>query len=161
MRRSALIALAASLSVAACSSAPERTVPAAPATDPAPSVGTAQQAVANLASASGSLVSGKVTLTPMGNGVHITGEVGGLPPNSQHGFHVHEKGDCSAADASSSRRALQSLQHRARQGRLRPAPHAATWTTSCPTRRAWRRSMRMRSASPSAAARPTTSPGAA
>ncbi|WP_411833575.1 superoxide dismutase family protein [Pseudoxanthomonas mexicana] len=101
MRRSALIALAASLSVAACSSAPERTVPAAPATDPAPSVGTAQQAVANLASASGSLVSGKVTLTPMGNGVHITGEVGGLPPNSQHGFHVHEKGDCSAADASS------------------------------------------------------------
>jgi superoxide dismutase, Cu-Zn family len=57
--------------------------------------------VANLASASGSLVSGKATLTPMSGGVHITGIVGGLPPNSTHGFHIHEKGDCSAADASS------------------------------------------------------------
>jgi len=99
--RHALIALAVTLSVAACSSAPDRTVPAAPAADPAPSASIAQQAVANLASASGSLVSGKVTLVPMGNGVHLTGEVGGLPPNSKHGFHVHQKGDCSAADASS------------------------------------------------------------
>ena len=57
--------------------------------------------MANLASASGSLVSGKVTVTPMAGGVHLTGTVGGLPANSTHGFHIHEKGDCSAADASS------------------------------------------------------------
>lgn len=82
--------------LAACSSAPpEQQVRA-----PEPS-STAKQAVANLASASGSLVSGKVTLVPMGKGVHITGVVGGLPPNSPHGFHVHEKGDCSAVDATS------------------------------------------------------------
>ena len=51
---------------------------------------TAQQAVAVLASASGSRVSGKLTLAPMGDGVHISGEVGGLPANAQSGFHVHE-----------------------------------------------------------------------
>jgi Cu-Zn family superoxide dismutase len=55
----------------------------------------------NLASASGSLVSGKVKVMPMADGVHLTGAIGGLPANSTHGFHVHEKGDCSAADASS------------------------------------------------------------
>lgn len=66
-----------------------------------PGISTAQQAIANLASASGSLVSGTLTLVPMGDGVHLTGEVGGLSPGSSHGFHIHEKGDCSAADASS------------------------------------------------------------
>jgi Cu-Zn family superoxide dismutase len=54
-----------------------------------------------LAPASGSTVSGKLTVVPMGDGVHVTGDIGGLAPNSTHGFHVHEKGDCSAADASS------------------------------------------------------------
>jgi Cu-Zn family superoxide dismutase len=36
----------------------------------------------------------------MGEGVHFTGTVTGLPPG-QHGFHIHETGDCSAPDASS------------------------------------------------------------
>lgn len=54
-----------------------------------------------LAPASGSMVSGKLMLMPMGDGVHITGDIGGLAPNSTHGFHIHETGDCSAADASS------------------------------------------------------------
>ncbi|KAF1686972.1 superoxide dismutase [Pseudoxanthomonas broegbernensis] len=82
--------------LAACSSAPPPAEPAPPAP-----VSTAQQATAVLASASGSRVSGKLTLAPMGDGVHIGGEVGGLTPNGQFGFHVHEKGDCSAVDASS------------------------------------------------------------
>mgnify|MGYP000929345420 CR=1 FL=1 len=34
-------------------------------------------------------------------GVHITGVIGGLPRGQQAAFHVHEKGDCSAMDASS------------------------------------------------------------
>ena len=93
--RAPLIALAASSLLAACTSTP----PAAPAAPPAQS--TAQSARANLASASGSIVSGQVTFAPMGNGVHLSGTVGGLAPNSTHGIHVHEKGDCSAADASS------------------------------------------------------------
>ena len=62
---------------------------------------TASRATVNLAPASGSLVSGSLTLVPMGDGVHITGEVGGLKPGDTRGFHIHEKGDCSAADASS------------------------------------------------------------
>lgn len=33
--------------------------------------------------------------------VVINAKVKGLRPNSEHGFHIHEKGDCSADDASS------------------------------------------------------------
>jgi len=88
--------LAASLLLlTACSTTPP------PAPPPPPAQSTAQAARANLASASGSLVSGQVTLAAMTDGVHLTGTVGGLAPNSTHGIHVHEKGDCSAADASS------------------------------------------------------------
>lgn len=94
MRR-ALSAIAI-LSVAACSSTPPQAPP-----PPAAPVSTAQQAVVVLASASGSRVSGKLTIAPMGDGVHVSGEVGGLAPNGQFGFHVHEKGDCSAVDATS------------------------------------------------------------
>lgn len=90
-----LVMLGSLAALAACSSAP----PATP-TPPA-ATSTAQQAVAVLASASGSRVSGKLTLAPMGDGVHISGEVGGLGPSGQFGFHVHEKGDCSAVDATS------------------------------------------------------------
>src|SRR3546814_11549299 len=55
-----------------------------------------------MASASGSLVSGRLQVMTMGaNAVHIAGEIGGLAPGSSHGFHIHEKGDCSAADATS------------------------------------------------------------
>ena len=66
----------------------------------APAKSTASRAIVNLAPASGSLVSGRLTLVPMDDGVHITGEVGGLKPGDSRGFHIHEKGDCSAADAS-------------------------------------------------------------
>ncbi|MGH8027849.1 MAG: superoxide dismutase family protein [Pseudoxanthomonas sp.] len=95
--RIALMAAATAVFLTACGTAP----PPKPAKAEVPTLSTAKQAVVNLASASGSLVSGKVTLVPMSGGVHLTGTVGGLPPNSTHGFHIHEKGDCSAADASS------------------------------------------------------------
>ena len=73
-----------------------------PASDAAAhSAGTAPSAHAALAPASGSLVSGTLAFVPMGDGVHVTGDIGGLAPNSTHGFHIHETGDCSAADASS------------------------------------------------------------
>jgi superoxide dismutase, Cu-Zn family len=54
-----------------------------------------------LDSRSGSSVTGSLSLQQQDGGVRITGEVRGLAPASAHGFHVHEKGDCSAADASS------------------------------------------------------------
>lgn len=84
------------VALAACSSTPSTSPSAPPAT-----TSTAQQADAVLASASGSRVSGRLSLVPMGDGVHIRGEVGGLVPNGQFGFHVHDKGDCSAVDATS------------------------------------------------------------
>ena len=37
---------------------------------------------------------GKVTFTPLDHGLRVAGEVRGLAPNSEHGFHIHEKGDC-------------------------------------------------------------------
>jgi Cu-Zn family superoxide dismutase len=42
-------------------------------------------------------VKGKVTFTQKGEGVEIEGEFTGLQPG-QHGFHIHEFGDCSMAD---------------------------------------------------------------
>ena len=87
------------LLLAACASQPPVAPKPTQATTTA--ISTTRQAVANLASASGSLVSGKLTLVPMGAGVHISGDIGGLQPGSSHGFHIHEKGDCSAVDASS------------------------------------------------------------
>lgn len=65
------------------------------------SASTVPQAKVILASASGSLVSGRLSLRPMGHGVHLMGEIGGLGRNSTHAIHIHETGDCSAADASS------------------------------------------------------------
>lgn len=54
-----------------------------------------------LESRSGSNVTGTLSLRQKEGGVQVSGEVRGLPPGSTHGFHVHEKGDCSAPDASS------------------------------------------------------------
>lgn len=33
------------------------------------------------------------------NKIHISGKITGLSPNSVHGFHIHEKGDCSDSAA--------------------------------------------------------------
>jgi len=37
---------------------------------------------------------GTVTFTALDHGVRVAGEVRGLPPGTEHGFHIHEKGDC-------------------------------------------------------------------
>ena len=60
-----------------------------------------QRAHVNLAAASGSLVSGRLVITPRAGGLHVSGEIGGLKPGGTSAIHIHEKGDCSAADASS------------------------------------------------------------
>lgn len=92
---------ALTLALAACASTAPAPTAHSPAKPAMAGSSTAQQGEANLASASGSLVSGHLQLMPMGSGVHLTGTIGGLQPGSRHGFHVHETGDCSAADASS------------------------------------------------------------
>src|SRR5712671_3583469 len=58
------------------------------------------KAIAVLHPTAGNKVSGTVTFTPVADGVQIHAELAGLTPG-KHGFHVHEFGDCSAADASS------------------------------------------------------------
>ena len=63
--------------------------------------GTGQRASAVLDSRSGSQAKGEVTFIWQGSDVLINGKFSGLKPNSEQGFHVHEKGDCSAPDAMS------------------------------------------------------------
>jgi superoxide dismutase, Cu-Zn family len=58
------------------------------------------KAIAVLHAASGSNVTGTVTFAKTGDGVEIVADVSGLTPG-KHGFHIHEFGDCSAADATS------------------------------------------------------------
>jgi Cu-Zn family superoxide dismutase len=96
--RPLVLAVPLALALAACSSVPVSTGPGGA---PAPAPGApAHRAVAHLTAASGSLVSGTLQLASTARGVRVTGEIGGLAPGSSHGFHVHETGDCNAADAS-------------------------------------------------------------
>lgn len=68
----------------------------------AASTGAAAKSVkVTLAPTQGHNAHGELTLSAAGTGVRITGKVDGLAPGSEHGFHIHEKGDCSAPDASS------------------------------------------------------------
>lgn len=59
------------------------------------------QARAMLEPKSGSSVAGHVDFQQAKDKVRVTANFAGLKPNSEHGFHIHEKGDCSAPDASS------------------------------------------------------------
>jgi Cu-Zn family superoxide dismutase len=65
------------------------------------SMGSGSGAKVALEPRSGITASGTLTLHAVSAGVEIKGDVRGLAPGSTHGFHVHEKGDCSAPDASS------------------------------------------------------------
>lgn len=80
MRRK-LILLACASALAACTT---------PVTGP--------RAVATLAPTAGNTASGTVEFVQSGSKVVVSGEVRGLRPNAEHGFHVHEKGDCSGPD---------------------------------------------------------------
>src|SRR6266581_3960926 len=58
------------------------------------------RAIAVLHPIEGNKVSGTVTFTEVADGVQVHAEITGLTPG-KHGFHVHEFGDCTTADASS------------------------------------------------------------
>jgi Cu-Zn family superoxide dismutase len=58
------------------------------------------KAIAVLYPTAGNKASGTVTFTEVADGVQVHAEITGLTPGN-HGFHVHEFGDCSAADATS------------------------------------------------------------
>ena len=58
-------------------------------------------ASALLAPTTGNTARGTVTFTQMGDKVRVSAQLTGLKPNAEHGFHVHEKGDCSSGDGMS------------------------------------------------------------
>lgn len=60
----------------------------------------AQTATATLAPTAGNTAAGTVTFAQKGDKVTVSAKLTGLTPGG-HGFHVHEKGDCSAPDAMS------------------------------------------------------------
>jgi len=84
MKRAFTLASCALL-LAACAATPEQQAPSA---------------VAKLGATGGSQVRGEIKFTQVGSRVRIEGEVMGLAPGAK-GLHIHEKGDCSAADATS------------------------------------------------------------
>ncbi len=108
-----LFAALAVIGLTACQPQESAQESAAPATDAAaeptvapdatagsvPAAG--NSATAELAPTEGSQVRGSVTFTVVDGRVHAAGEITGLAPDSEHGFHIHEKGDCSAPDGSS------------------------------------------------------------
>ncbi|HEX7071516.1 MAG TPA: superoxide dismutase family protein [Rhodothermales bacterium] len=64
------------------------------------SMDTMNAVTAQLQPTQGNNVSGTVTFTEVAGGVRVVANITGLQPG-EHGFHVHETGDCSASDASS------------------------------------------------------------
>ena len=58
------------------------------------------RASATLAATAGNATTGSVTFTPNGDRVRVLAKVSGLAPGA-HGFHIHDKGDCSAPDGMS------------------------------------------------------------
>lgn len=61
----------------------------------------APTASAKLEARSGSHVTGTVRFVQKADQLVATVEVSGLNPGQEHGFHIHDKGDCSAADGMS------------------------------------------------------------
>ena len=60
----------------------------------------AQSAAARLEPTKGNATAGNVTFTQKGDKVAMEAKVSGLTPGG-HGFHIHEKGDCSSGDGMS------------------------------------------------------------
>jgi len=58
-------------------------------------------ATAVLQATTGNQAGGSVQFVQRGALVRVTGEVRGLKPDAEHGFHIHEKGDCSSGDGMS------------------------------------------------------------
>ncbi|TMH51244.1 MAG: superoxide dismutase family protein [Betaproteobacteria bacterium] len=60
--------------------------------------GRAPTAKATLQPIKDSGVKGAATFTQKGDKVQLMADIGGLKPNQEHGFHIHEKGDCNSGD---------------------------------------------------------------
>jgi Cu-Zn family superoxide dismutase len=63
----------------------------------------APRATANLEPTRNSKASGTITFYDAGGKVRVMGTVSGLVPGREHGFHIHEAGDCSSGDGMSAK----------------------------------------------------------
>src|SRR5512138_3798903 len=61
------------------------------------------QATAALQSTKGNKAFGEATFEQEGDKVHMLVNVQGLKPGQEHGFHIHEAGDCSSGDGMSAK----------------------------------------------------------
>ena len=61
------------------------------------------RATAGLHPTAGNKARGEVTFEQLGDKVRVVAQVIGLKPNQEHGFHIHEVGDCSAGDGMSAK----------------------------------------------------------
>ena len=59
-----------------------------------------RHAVAHMAATTGNHATGIVTFTEVPGGIHVVASFEGVP-EGEHGFHVHEHGDCSSGDGTS------------------------------------------------------------
>ncbi len=60
-------------------------------------------AAADIEPTRGHAATGHIEFLQVGERVRVQAVVTGLAPGSEHGFHVHEVGDCSAPDAASAK----------------------------------------------------------
>jgi superoxide dismutase, Cu-Zn family len=60
-------------------------------------------ATANLQPTKGNQAAGTVDFYQVGNRVRLVANLSGLTPGREHGFHVHEAGDCSSGDGMSAK----------------------------------------------------------
>ena len=63
----------------------------------------AQRAAAGLEPTKGNKVIGEVNFERVGGKVRVTAQLINLTPNQEHGFHIHEVGDCSSGDGMSAK----------------------------------------------------------
>lgn len=87
VRNSRLVLLIAAVSLAGCQSMSAE----------------APRAIADLQPTKGNQTAGSVTFTQAGDKVQVSAVITGLKPNQEHGFHIHEAGDCSSGDGMSAK----------------------------------------------------------
>jgi len=87
MKAGQVLALLAAAALAGCQTMPD--VP--------------PRATAGLHPTAGNKTEGEVTFEQIGGKVRVTAQVIGLRPNQEHGFHIHEVGDCSSGDGMSAK----------------------------------------------------------
>lgn len=85
-RKSLILAVMTGAMLAGCASTPG---------------GSGPSARANLEPTKGNATRGAVTFQQVGSVIRVSGQISGLKPSAEHGFHVHEKGDCSSGDGMS------------------------------------------------------------